>query len=470
MKKALIRILTFALVLILAASLGLPAFAAEINLGVTVTPGTDSITVVVDNSEDTNTVLAATPAMLEIACDFDTAYVTYDGKVVSGAELDTETGKITFPVAKGGTYTIRKGSVFQVTFHSNGGSTVNAQTIPSGAVITAPTTPTKAGFTFAGWYKEAALTNAWNFETDTVTANTTLYAKWTDAKTGSLVKTDAGSWNPTVDETTLDNAANALGDADDTVALRLTIKNLAAASVPKADQEAIEDLALGRALSWLDMKLECSINGGTYTNIGKTNDVLLKITLDFDATGKSNLAVFRYHDGKAQLLTAAAQGERFQLDPVNKKLIIYASKFSTYAVGYTTGNDTLDDYSFTKGHNSNWAKDSSRNLVFVCDGPYSLLSTMTINGQEIDLSYAESHEDGTQVTLKPAFLKNLPRGKYYLELHYKNGGYAIAAFQVTRATGNSSTGDQFNMTLWLSLLGISAAAVAVLVIVKKRKK
>jgi hypothetical protein len=30
-------------------------------------------------------------------------------------------------------------------------------------------------------YKEAALTNQWNFGTDTVTGNITLYAKWTDA-------------------------------------------------------------------------------------------------------------------------------------------------------------------------------------------------------------------------------------------------------------------------------------------------
>jgi hypothetical protein len=30
-------------------------------------------------------------------------------------------------------------------------------------------------------YKEATLTNQWNFGTDTVTRNITLYAKWTDA-------------------------------------------------------------------------------------------------------------------------------------------------------------------------------------------------------------------------------------------------------------------------------------------------
>jgi uncharacterized repeat protein (TIGR02543 family) len=41
-----------------------------------------------------------------------------------------------------------------------------------------PTAPTKSGYTFEGWYKEATLTNAWDFETDTVTEDITLYAKW----------------------------------------------------------------------------------------------------------------------------------------------------------------------------------------------------------------------------------------------------------------------------------------------------
>ena len=67
-----------------------------------------------------------------------------------------------------------------VTFDSNGGSAVAAITdITTGATIAAPAVPTKSGYNFNGWYKESALTNAWSFATDTVTANITLYAKWT---------------------------------------------------------------------------------------------------------------------------------------------------------------------------------------------------------------------------------------------------------------------------------------------------
>ncbi|MDR0647870.1 MAG: InlB B-repeat-containing protein [Synergistaceae bacterium] len=71
-----------------------------------------------------------------------------------------------------------------VTFNSQGGSAVSQLSyVQSGTAITAPTAPTRSGYSFIGWYKEAACTNAWNFATDTVTANITLYAKWTAVPT-----------------------------------------------------------------------------------------------------------------------------------------------------------------------------------------------------------------------------------------------------------------------------------------------
>lgn len=66
-----------------------------------------------------------------------------------------------------------------VTFNSQGGSAVSSISADYNSIITAPVTPTKTGHTFGGWYKEAECLNAWNFMTDKVTTNTTLYAKWT---------------------------------------------------------------------------------------------------------------------------------------------------------------------------------------------------------------------------------------------------------------------------------------------------
>jgi uncharacterized repeat protein (TIGR02543 family) len=79
-------------------------------------------------------------------------------------------------------------NTYTVTLNSNGGSAVSAITgITSGSAITAPTPPTKTGYTFAGWYKEAALVTAWNFDADKVTSDITLYAKWAQNSSGPSI-------------------------------------------------------------------------------------------------------------------------------------------------------------------------------------------------------------------------------------------------------------------------------------------
>jgi len=69
---------------------------------------------------------------------------------------------------------------FTVTFSSQGGTTVSDITANYSATITAPVAPTRIGYTFAGWYKEPGCIHPWSFASDTVTDNTTLYAKWVD--------------------------------------------------------------------------------------------------------------------------------------------------------------------------------------------------------------------------------------------------------------------------------------------------
>jgi uncharacterized repeat protein (TIGR02543 family) len=66
-----------------------------------------------------------------------------------------------------------------VTFDSHGGSSVDPQTVNEGGKAVRPTDPTRTGFGFDDWYKQAEYTTTWNFTTDTVTAPITLHAKWT---------------------------------------------------------------------------------------------------------------------------------------------------------------------------------------------------------------------------------------------------------------------------------------------------
>lgn len=69
---------------------------------------------------------------------------------------------------------------YDVYFNSMGGSSVAPIIdVERDSKINEPTAPTRAGYEFAGWYKDFALTKKWDFNTDVVTGNTVLYAKWT---------------------------------------------------------------------------------------------------------------------------------------------------------------------------------------------------------------------------------------------------------------------------------------------------
>ena len=68
---------------------------------------------------------------------------------------------------------------YTVTFNSQGGSAISSQVVEDSGLATEPMAPTKEDYAFSGWYKESGCTNAWDFDIDTVTADITLYAKWT---------------------------------------------------------------------------------------------------------------------------------------------------------------------------------------------------------------------------------------------------------------------------------------------------
>ena len=66
----------------------------------------------------------------------------------------------------------------QVTFNSMGGSEVEAVVVADGQTVAQPEAPVMEGYTFGGWYTDENCTTAYDFDA-AVTADITLYAKWT---------------------------------------------------------------------------------------------------------------------------------------------------------------------------------------------------------------------------------------------------------------------------------------------------
>lgn len=77
---------------------------------------------------------------------------------------------------------------YTVTFDSNGGNSVNSQTVLEGGKAAKPEDPTYGDFKFLGWFENPTVENLYNLETydyntfnfDTaITKDTTLTAVWT---------------------------------------------------------------------------------------------------------------------------------------------------------------------------------------------------------------------------------------------------------------------------------------------------
>ena len=80
---------------------------------------------------------------------------------------------------------------YTVTFDTDGGSEVDAQTVAYGEKAKTPADPTKTGYTFAGWELGG---NAYDFAA-AVTGNMTLTAKWKDSeKPTGEIKISKNSW------------------------------------------------------------------------------------------------------------------------------------------------------------------------------------------------------------------------------------------------------------------------------------
>lgn len=84
-----------------------------------------------------------------------------------------------------------KSQAHRVKFDTQGGSSINDQTPASGSAVAKPADPTREGYTFAGWYTDAACTKAYDFAT-AVTADMTLYAKWIKNEASSPDTDNAG--------------------------------------------------------------------------------------------------------------------------------------------------------------------------------------------------------------------------------------------------------------------------------------
>ena len=84
---------------------------------------------------------------------------------------------------------------YTVTFDANGGSPSTSQIISYGDNAAYPTTPTRSGYLFEGWYTTKTGSTAFSFET-AITKDMTVYAHWKSSTTYYTLTFDANGGSP----------------------------------------------------------------------------------------------------------------------------------------------------------------------------------------------------------------------------------------------------------------------------------
>lgn len=202
---------------------------------------------------------------------------------------------------------------YDLTFNSMGGSAVATQSILYGNVANAPTNPTKTGYIFVGWYKEADLTTKWNFSADTVTENTTLYAKWVaenDAQGSAIIEAPSFEMNDRVLSIEIPNAQEHLVISD-----LITVSPYATYKVT-TDIEGQNEIPSGTVpVSVGDNTFYILVTSGTGSNktqytVNVHRRLMLNVTYDFN-NGSENVTETFEEDSKITAKEALKTGYTF---------------------------------------------------------------------------------------------------------------------------------------------------------------
>lgn len=132
-------------------------------------------------------------------------HMKHDGALeLLDADSSVEDQTLTFAVMSLSPFMVVEHPLCRVTFDVAGGSAVaSLDKVPRGTQIAAPASPTRQGFEFKGWYRDAAGTTPWDFAQDAVTDDTTLHAVWSAQQNqgGTTPNPDGtGPASPSVDD------------------------------------------------------------------------------------------------------------------------------------------------------------------------------------------------------------------------------------------------------------------------------
>ncbi len=145
-----------------------------------------------------------------------------------------EKGNLYYANDSGRLFKLAGAESWKVAFDAQGGSYVAPRYVAKSKMVSEPAAPTRDGYTFLGWY--TAEGEKWDFAKDVVTADMTLYAKWSAVGGASTGDTNKG------DDAKKDNASGGQtslsGNGGKKTTLAIALKSNVSAESGESEEKA----------------------------------------------------------------------------------------------------------------------------------------------------------------------------------------------------------------------------------------
>ena len=163
-----------------------------------------------------------------------------------------------------------------------------------------------------------------------------------------------------------ESIVEALPEADKTkdIEVRMTVESKSV-SEGDAEQQAIRQQSLNKTekLDYIDINIVKTV-GMARENVTETTN-LITIIIPFVTDGKTDITVYRCHDGVAEAMAKGGAGERYEIG--DGVVTIYTQKFSTYAIGYND-QSTTPTTTPNKGRKTGGSSSSTYTVRFDTNG------------------------------------------------------------------------------------------------------
>ena len=415
----------------------------------------------------------------------DNGITAFKGKTVIGGASGVNANNVDWGLFYGGLYIYGNTTGVIVTY-KDGDSEYAKQVLPYGTLATCPDTPaTTPGCTFGGWNKADG--TAWDYASDKVTDNITLYAKWA-ANTYTITFDTAGGSE--IAPITQDYGTNITAPADPTregytftgwdrdIPTTMPAENITITAKWKDTEKPTGEIIVGTN-KWREF-----LNTLTFGLFFKDTQTVTINVADNSGTVVVSYLVTDQDLSEAELgsLVYHAYEEPFRIDP-NGEYIVYAmlADESLNITYLRSDRITLDNVQPVISGIEDGKTYCEAQTVTI-DEKY--VDAVTVNGTEVTLnennSFTLAPADGEQrivVTDKAGNTAEMTvtvnDGHTYGEWVLNGDGtkeIKKADTVTAKLPKSPQTGDNSNLMLWIALLFISGGAVISITVYSKKKK